>query len=590
MKYKSVNHWKDVKSQEGLLFFAQIIDECLFDYALSSFKPSALNSRLLCIELLQTIDHVEDGLIREPNLKCIIEELKWSLGLDIAAQKILGKNLNRFLENITKYEGKPKELKNTVLLLYHYFDNRKYLRVIQELLIEKINSKKEKKDIYYLTKNLITELTNYGYNQNFIYHKTSHYFFNNQHKVTVDDPTDFFSTFDFKKKKFSVVFKGSRVFLEFEKTAKDMKILLKETIKPKSKNPEEAEFIDSKREDEIFIICSEVEAFDIISARIISEYPLQGLGAFFSFYHHKDRPVISDKCIVRAENEDPIILDKSQKSIIKKADINPKVAAQRVQNMFQNLKLPNSTVYTISRAIDLHSAALEADDLENKLLNLWTAFETLIPKNNSSGVDRIIQLVSAITPFQVNDYFKILINETKRDFWFFDRKLSDTVIKNVNLKQKESLDIKVAAFLTTNENEQNRKIAYAGLDLFPLLRYRMFQINNNLRSAKAAKELLSSHKQKVEWQIRRIYRTRNLIVHSGKLPSYTNILIENLHNYFDSFLETLINKAITEKTIRTINQGVIELDFAVKNHFDTLDKHKDEDTTLDNFKSILFDE
>src|SRR5690606_9153820 len=100
----------------------------------------------------------------------------------------------------------------------------------------------------------------------------------------------------------------------------------------------------------------------------------------------------------------------------------------------------------------------------------------------------------------------------------------------------------------------------------------------------------SSHKQKVEWQIRRIYRTRNLIVHSGKLPSYTNILIENLHNYFDSFLETLINKAITEKTIRTINQGVIELDFAVKNHFDTLDKHKDEDTTLDNFKSILFDE
>lgn len=589
MKYKSVNHWKDIKSQEGLLFFAQIIDECLFDYALSSFKPSALNTRLLCIELLQTIDHVENGLIREPNLKFIIDELKWSLGLDVAAQKILSKNVDRFLENITKYEAKPKELKNTILLLYHYFDNRKYLKVIQELLVEKIVAKKEKRDIYYLTKNWITELTNYGYNQNFIYHETSHYFFNNQHKVTVDDPSDFFQIFDFKKKKFSVVFKGSRVFLEFKKTARDMKILLKETIKPNGKNPDEVEFIGSKQEDEIFIICSEVEALDIISARIISEYPLQGLGAFFSFYHHRDRPVISDKCIVRDENLDPIVLDKSQKSILKKADINPKVAAQRVQNMFQNLKLPNSTVYTISRAIDLHSAALEADDLENKLLNLWTAFETLIPKNSSSGVDRIVQLVSAITPFQVNDYFKILINETKRDFWFFDRKLSDTVIKNVSLKEKESLDVKVAAFLTTAENEENRKTAYSGLDMFPLLRYRIFQINSALKSGKAAKDLLSSHKQKVEWQIRRIYRARNLIVHSGKLPSYTNILIENLHNYFDSFLETLINKAISERTIRTVNQGVIELDFLVRNHFDTLEKFKDEETTLENFKSILFD-
>jgi hypothetical protein len=590
MKYKSVNHWKDIKSQEGLLLFAQIIDECLFDYALSSFKPPALNTRLLCIELLQTIDNVNKGLIKEPNLKCIIDELRWSLSHDIAAHKILGKNLVRFNENIGKFESRPKELKTTILLLYHYFDNRKYLTAIGELLIEKINGKREKKDIYYLTKALITELTNYGYNQNFIYYTTSHYFFNNQNKVNIDDPTDFLSKFDFKKRKFTVTFKGSKVFKEFEKTAKSMNILLMDSLKPLSKNPEEKEFIESKTENDVFIICTEVEAFDIVSARINSEYPLQGLGAFFSFYHHKDRPILSDTCIVKAEGEPPILLDKSLKSIIKKEDINPRVAAQKVQNLFQNLNLPNSTIYTVSRAIDLHSAALEANDLENKLLNLWTAFETLIPKNVASGTDRIVQLTSAITPFQLNDYFRSLINETKKDFWFYDRKLSDSVIKNVVINQKESLNTKVAAFLTTEENEDNRKKAYAGLDLFPLLRFRIFQLNCNLKNGKAASELLNTHKQKVEWQIRRIYRARNLIVHSGKLPTYTNILVENLHNYFDSFLETFINKAISERKIRTIDQGILELDFQVRNHFETLEKNKDNTTNLDNFKSILFDE
>lgn len=544
---------------------------------------------ILCIELLQTIEFVDKGLIKEPNLKHVIAELKWSLSVDIAAQELLGRKLPRFLENISSLEGNPKELKSTVQLLYHYFDDKKYLKKIQKLLIDKIAQKKEKKDIYHLTKLWITELSNYGYNQNFIYHTNSHYFFNNQNKVNATDPTDFFRLFDFQKKKFNVIFKGTRVFKEFEGTAKSMKISFKEEITPSGATDDEVQFIQEKTGDEIFI-CSEVETFDIIRARINAEFPLQMLGAYFSFFHHKDRPVLSDKCIVKPENAEPVILDKSSKSILKKADTNPKVAGQKVQTMFQKLDLPQSTISSITRAIDLHSTALEANDLENKLLSLWTAFETLIPKSSSSNVDRIVQLTSAITPFQVYGYFNNIIAETKQDFWHYNRNLSSTVVKNVKTLKKESLNMTVAALLTTKENEVNRKSAYKGLDLFPLLRYRIFQINCHLKNGSAAKELLAVHRQKVEWQLRRIYRTRNMIVHSGKLPSYTNILVENIHNYFDTFLETFINMAINERTIKTISQGVLEVDFRVKNHFLTLDKYKDVETSLNNFKCILYDD
>ncbi|HGG8837569.1 TPA: hypothetical protein ACJJXM_003801, partial [Enterobacter hormaechei subsp. xiangfangensis] len=63
------------------------------------------------------------------------------------------------------------------------------------------------------------------------------------------------------------------------------------------------------------------------------------------------------------------------------------------------------------------------------------------------------------------------------------------------------------------------------------------------------------HGQRVAQQIRRIYRARNLIVHTGNLPSYTSILIENLHDYLDVVIGTLIELNISQRRISTISQG-----------------------------------
>ena len=51
MRKLNVGHWADIESLEGLLFFSELIDEMLFDYTLDSYKPLALISRLLCVEL-----------------------------------------------------------------------------------------------------------------------------------------------------------------------------------------------------------------------------------------------------------------------------------------------------------------------------------------------------------------------------------------------------------------------------------------------------------------------------------------------------------------------------------------------------------
>ena len=575
MKYKNTAHWTDKKNQIGLLFFSQIVDEALFDYTLDSYKPQALNSRLLCVEALQTFDHIKQGLIKKPNLRHIIDELIWSMSNDIALKILVGDKYDRFVENLKKCDNLDRNLRNTINLLYHYLDGQKYLEKIKELLVIKVPVNKEKEDIYFLTKNYLTELINYGYTPSYIYYHTRLYFNNTSSKVADKTPENFFKLFDFKGKKFTVVYKVSKVFQEFKALGSVMKFEIADNYSNPSLKNSELEFIKTKTKDELFVITSEFEALDEVKARMISEVPLSKIANLFSFYHHKERPYISDEALViNLTNKSNMLVEKPIKAILKKEDVKPLIAAKKVKQLFESLDMPQQTIYRISRSIDLHSVALETSEVENKLMNLWTAIETLIPKDMDCDQDRIVQITDSITPFQTYNYLNQILTQAASDFWHFNNKLSKETLSKVVLPKKQSLFDTFSALIMTNENEPNRKVLYGKLEDFPLLKWRLFYINKIFSSNTNIKHLLTNHKQKVEWQIRRIYRVRNLIVHSGKRPSYTNILVENLHNYFDNFLNCTIDLAINEKKVKTITQSILEADFKYKNLIVYIDSPK----------------
>ncbi|HDR1891185.1 TPA: hypothetical protein QB628_000001 [Pasteurella multocida] len=66
--------------------------------------------------------------------------------------------------------------------------------------------------------------------------------------------------------------------------------------------------------------------------------------------------------------------------------------------------------------------------------------------------------------------------------------------------------------------------------------------------------VICNHSERIKWQIRRIYRARNIIVHTGNTPEYTYVLIEHIHNYLDILLSTLI-KLSSLKRISSVGQG-----------------------------------
>lgn len=51
------------------------MEEMLFHYTIDTYKPSVMGISLLVHEALTTIEEVEKGNIKEPNIKHVLEEL-----------------------------------------------------------------------------------------------------------------------------------------------------------------------------------------------------------------------------------------------------------------------------------------------------------------------------------------------------------------------------------------------------------------------------------------------------------------------------------------------------------------------------------
>jgi hypothetical protein len=111
------------------------------------------------------------------------------------------------------------------------------------------------------------------------------------------------------------------------------------------------------------------------------------------------------------------------------------------------------------------------------------------------------------------------------------------------------------ALLAVKDNDAIRSELYTELKDFHLLRFRAFQLHEILSSPEKVKLALTSHEQKVRWQIRRIYRTRNLIVHSGTRPTYIHSLIENGHDYLDQIIFDVMKLTCGEYRTSTLEQA-----------------------------------
>lgn len=93
----------------------------------------------------------------------------------------------------------------------------------------------------------------------------------------------------------------------------------------------------------------------------------------------------------------------------------------------------------------------------------------------------------------------------------------------------------------------------------PLAMHRLWKINSDYGTPKSAAQAISEHFDRVTWQIHRIYRARNQLVHAGRTPTYLESVIINAAEYYRAATSTIVRSAAKEDGKSDIDQIVAEI-------------------------------
>ncbi len=152
-------------------------------------------------------------------------------------------------------------------------------------------------------------------------------------------------------------------------------------------------------------------------------------------------------------------------------------------------------------------------------------------------------------------YTKRLVQRFNHDLVVWRRWTAKRILRSVPHSDKANTLQRTLALLAVADNDPIRQELYAELKDFQLLRFRAFQLSEILSTPEKLRNALDSHEQKLRWQIRRLYRTRNLIVHSGRRPSYIHSLVENGHDYVDQLIFDVMKLSCGEYKVGTLEQA-----------------------------------
>lgn len=568
MKFRTLYKWDSPETCKALIYFAQLLDEMLFDYTLDTYKPSVMNTPTIGVETLKTITDVDTGIIQPKNLEHLTAELLHNLLNDEVAKSLLGEAYNAFLNKLKNPKIGNKERKSIVEMLVIQLPAHLYKEKSEELILKELSLPNWNRSIIRrLTRNYISLLLYIGFSQHNLKNLTQKFFYYGDNRISNNsDASLFFKLIKIEKKKHKVFFIVENVFLGSEPTFERLSLSIED--EPPKEIADNQFFKNLQRKKIISI--SNIDAFDSYYAREIAENHLKIASSFLNIYHHKDKPTWSNEALVISDTE---ILKVSERiNPMKKCkDLKHEKAKRRLESLMSEFSLENSSFAKFLRSIQLHSMALKSESVENQLLNLWIALESLVPTETKSNDSATIEhITDSIIPFLNITYIDSLIENLARDLLLWDRHILNSHFRGVpGTKSKH----KLANIMILPDYEASRNSLSSKFRNYSLLSDRFEHIKNIISTPEAIKTTLDNHKTRLEWQFRRIYRTRNNIVHSGKGQQFTPLLVEHTHNYLDKIFEVLVMLASKPRKIRSVTQGFRYIKIIYEQRYDTITKN-----------------
>lgn len=309
------------------------------------------------------------------------------------------------------------------------------------------------------------------------------------------------------------------------------------------------------------------------------------LDHFYSFFRHIENSIYSNGFVKTEDNKLKFI--KEPVSGIEKAKRTKSFEKSSIGavDLFDKATMNYENLYKLSRVMEIHNMALAIRSPSNVLLSLWSILELLLEKEeNDNDRSRIFNIIDLIMPYLKNSYIEKLITNLLLDLQRWNKKELSTILSEIEVGE---MDIeKLFVFVALDKYEDNRKELYKKLATFPLLRFRIFSLNQQLKKKNGINRLLDEHEKKVRWHLHRIYRARNCIIHDGDEIRNIDNLVENLLSYVNIISERIIQKLGRGGAYYTVSDAIVEEALQVKGYVAASEKIKD--INEDNFSMFLY--
>lgn len=198
----------------------------------------------------------------------------------------------------------------------------------------------------------------------------------------------------------------------------------------------------------------------------------------------------------------------------------------------------------IYSAFRLYRTGAETSNLENKLVNWWTALEYLVKAGGNGGIGNAVE--NALYPTVTMSYVLKHMEAAKAAMKHFGVAVKDA--HGAHIEYLTLAPDEMYKFLIEKNTQVAVTTAVVASPYAALYFKRLFA---KFDTAPALSIALGRHEQSVKWQIQRIYRARCDIVHSAGRVDQAALLCANLESYLKTLLDTFLQSLHSLQTMRT---------------------------------------
>jgi hypothetical protein len=555
------NKWPTTAMGNGALFFAQLVTEMLNSRSFEGFRAYTLGTVARLNEALEVIRDVETGKIPLAALEPIWGELIWSLNVDPVAKELAGDEIDEIITRLGKQNPTLALAKKSIIYLKALF-NHQYQKKLEQLITNSFANSNQRIILRTATYFYISHVINQGYSRSYVAQAAEKSFYSADVKrVRAEALKKFFAWFTVKEKVFDVYVALST---EMANYIKDLKLGVIFTEKKLHVLPK-TEFKKLGFNQHLFLHVA-LKAIDSYGAALQVDQKLASVGALI-YLAPKGHPM-------KWEPDMYVIPKKSKKGdLVRRVHVDfdkdapsggralkdAKKYSKRILSSFDE-----SSTERLLNSINSCALARKSPSSENQLISLWSAFEILL-SDPPTGTVRILhyieQLVPCICYRHIRRQIVALYDELKI---IYRHRFLKIIQKETSIGAADA-HTQFAAVIFLPENETLRKELFELCEDNPLACHRIWKTVTDFGTPANICRELERHENLVKWQLQRIYRARNNLVHAGRVPPYLDSLTLNAFEYYRSLVSTLINRSSKQDSKSNIDQTVaaIELEYTI---------------------------